>query len=75
MAEATSIEFSHIIQQYLTFKTILQPSRQETSFPAILDSFSTKVGSQMVVSDELNNGREVGGWMAGKGFMKNVRGR
>ena len=23
MAEATSIEFSHIIQQYLTFKTIL----------------------------------------------------
>ena len=24
----------------------------------------------MVVSGELNNGREVGGWMAGKGFMK-----
>ena len=23
MAEATSIEFSHVIQQYLTFKTIL----------------------------------------------------
>ena len=33
MAEAASIEFSHIIQQYITFKTILQPSRQETSFP------------------------------------------
>jgi len=29
----------------------------------------------MVISDELNNGREVGGWMAGKWFMKNVRGR
>jgi len=28
----------------------------------------------MVVSGELNNGRKVGDWMAGKGFMKNVRG-
>jgi len=24
----------------------------------------------MVVSGELNNGREAGGWMVGKGFMK-----
>jgi len=24
----------------------------------------------MVASGELNNGREEGGWMAGKGFMK-----
>jgi len=24
----------------------------------------------MVVSGELNNGREAGGWMAGTGFMK-----
>ena len=29
----------------------------------------------MVVSGELNNGREVGSQMAGKGSMKNVRGR
>ena len=29
----------------------------------------------MVVSGELKNGRKAGGWMAGKGFMKNVRGR
>ena len=28
------------------------------------------MGSQMVVSGELNNGREAGGQMAGKGFMK-----
>jgi len=29
----------------------------------------------MAVSGKLNNGREAGGWMAGKRFMKNVRGR
>jgi len=29
----------------------------------------------MVVSGKLNNGREAGGWMAGEGLMKNVRGR
>jgi len=29
----------------------------------------------MVVSGELNNGWEAGGRMAGKGFIKNVRGR
>ena len=33
------------------------------------------MSSQVVVSGELNNGREEGGRMAGKGFMKNVRGR
>ena len=72
MAEATSIEFSHIIQLYLTFKT----KQTRNKFPANLDSFFTEVGSQMVVSGELNNGREAGGRMAGKGFMKNVvRGR
>jgi len=26
----------------------------------------------MVVSGELNNGREAEGWMAGKGFMKKM---
>ena len=31
MAEATSTEFSHIMQQFLNFKTFLQQSKQETS--------------------------------------------
>jgi len=30
------------------------------------------VGSQIVVSGALNNGREAGGWMAGEGFMKKM---
>ena len=39
--------------------------------------FFTEVDSQIVVSGELNNGREAGGrmqlrWMAGKGFMKKM---
>jgi len=32
MAEATSTEFSHIMQQFLNSKIILQQSNQKTSF-------------------------------------------
>ena len=67
MAEATRKQFSHIMQHTLPLKP---SSSQVDKFPAILDSFSTEVGSHMVVSGELNNGREAGGQMAREGFMK-----
>jgi len=73
MAEATITEFSHIMQPPL------KPSSSQVDIKQVSCQFNsyffTKVGSQMVVSGELNNGREARGRMVGKGFMKNVRQR
>jgi len=70
MAEAMSTNFSHIIQQFLTFKTTYPLNKYR--FPTNLYRFFTKVGLEMVVSGELNNGCVAGGRMVGKGFMKNA---
>ena len=66
MAEATSIEFSHIIQLYLTFKT----KQTRNKFPANLDSFFTEVGSQMVVSWRAQQWERGGGPNGGQGVYE-----
>ena len=64
MTGVISTNFSHIIQQFLTLKTI--PYSNTVKFPAILDSLFTRVGAGTVVSGGSTMGmwQQAGWWQA-----------